>query len=69
MNGQPTWGIGLGAITNPSATLDEIFSYLNNAGDVYKSQVLSASLDSECIFRGTSIKQLVQYALRIFSIV
>ena len=32
MNGQPTWGIGLGAITNPSATLDEIFSYLNNAG-------------------------------------
>ena len=31
MNGQPTWGIGLGAITNPSATLDEIFSYLNNA--------------------------------------
>ena len=25
-------GIGLGAITNPSATLDEIFSYLNNAG-------------------------------------
>jgi hypothetical protein len=31
--------------------------------------VLSASLDSECIFRGTSIKQLVQYALRIFSIV
>ena len=26
MNGQPTWGIGLGAITNPSATLDEIFS-------------------------------------------
>lgn len=31
--------------------------------------VLSASLDSECIFRGTSIKQLVQYALRIFSII
>lgn len=31
MNGQPTWGIGLGAITNPSATLDEIFSYLNKA--------------------------------------
>lgn len=32
MNGQPTWGIGLGAITNPAATLDEIFTYLNNAG-------------------------------------
>ncbi len=25
-------GIGLGAITNPSVTLDEIFSYLNHAG-------------------------------------
>lgn len=32
INGQPTWGIGLGAITNPSATLDEIFAYLNQAG-------------------------------------
>ena len=31
INGQPTWGIGLGAISNPIATLDEIFYYLNHA--------------------------------------
>ncbi len=31
INGLPTWSVGLGAIVNPSATLDEIFSYLNNA--------------------------------------
>ena len=32
MNGQPSWSVGLGEIRNPSATLDEIFSYLQNAG-------------------------------------
>ena len=31
INGQPTWGIGLGAISNPIVTLDEIFYYLNHA--------------------------------------
>ncbi len=31
MNGQPVWGIGLGALANPEITLDEIFTYLNQA--------------------------------------
>ena len=31
INGNPVWGIGLGAYVNPTTTLDEIFSYLNSA--------------------------------------
>lgn len=31
INGQPVWGVGLGALANPEVTLDEIFTYLNNA--------------------------------------
>lgn len=31
INGNPVWGLGIGGITNPSTTLDEIFKYLNNA--------------------------------------
>lgn len=31
MNGTPTWSLGLGVISNPEATLDEIFRYLNSA--------------------------------------
>jgi hypothetical protein len=31
MNGAPTWSVGLGAINNPAVTLDEIFTYLNQA--------------------------------------
>lgn len=31
INGNPVWGIGLGAYVNPSTTLDEIFSYLASA--------------------------------------
>lgn len=31
INGQPTWGLGIGEIQNPEVTLDEIFSYLNSA--------------------------------------
>ena len=31
INGQPVWGMGVGAIQNPSVTLDEIFNYLDNA--------------------------------------
>ena len=31
MNGNPVWGVGLGAYTNPAITLDEIFVYLNTA--------------------------------------
>ena len=31
MNGMPVWSVGLGAINNPSITLDEIFTYLDAA--------------------------------------
>lgn len=31
INGQPSWGLGIGEIKNPEVTLDEIFAYLNNA--------------------------------------
>ena len=31
INGNPVWGIGLGAYVNPSTTLEEIFSYLSTA--------------------------------------
>ena len=31
MNGQPSWTIGVGEIHSPAATLDEIFTYLQNA--------------------------------------
>lgn len=49
INGQPTWGIGLGAITNPSATLDEIFSYLNRA-------------DTPCLVAIDEFQQITRYA-------
>lgn len=31
INNNPSWSLGLGDISNPSVTLDEIFSYLDNA--------------------------------------
>lgn len=31
INGQPSWGLGIGEIKNPEVTLDEIFAYLNQA--------------------------------------
>lgn len=31
INGQPVWGLGIGAIQNPEITLDEIFTYLEAA--------------------------------------
>jgi len=31
MNGMPVWSVGLGTISNPAITLDEIFSYLEQA--------------------------------------
>ena len=31
INGMPAWSIGLGAISNPAVSLDEIFTYLNQA--------------------------------------
>lgn len=48
INGQPTWGMGMGAITNPSATLDEIFSYLNQA-------------DKPCLVAIDEFQQITRY--------
>lgn len=48
INGQPVWGIGLGAITNPSATLNEIFSYLNQA-------------DKPCLVAIDEFQQITKY--------
>lgn len=31
MNGMPSWSVGLGSISNPAISLDEIFTYLNKA--------------------------------------
>lgn len=31
IQGQPVWGVGLGTMTNPDTTLDEIFGYLQQA--------------------------------------
>lgn len=31
INGMPVWSVGLGSIVNPTVTLDEIFTYLNEA--------------------------------------
>jgi len=31
INNMPSWSIGIGNISNPELTLDEIFSYLRNA--------------------------------------
>lgn len=31
INGNPVWGIGLGAYVNPTTTLDEIFNYLSSS--------------------------------------
>lgn len=31
INGQPVWGVGLGTLNNPEITLNEIFTYLNEA--------------------------------------
>lgn len=31
MNGNPAWNVGLGAISNPATSLDEIFTYLDKA--------------------------------------
>ncbi len=49
VNGQPSWGIGLGTIANPAATLDEIFSYLNSA-------------DRPCLIAIDEFQQITKYA-------
>lgn len=48
INGMPTWGLGIGEIKNPEMTLDEIFSYLNNA-------------DKPCLVAIDEFQQIVNY--------
>lgn len=48
MNGNPVWGLGIGNVTNPSATLDEIFKYLNAA-------------DKPCIVAIDEFQKLTEY--------
>ena len=48
VNGVPTWSVGLGAITNPAITLDEIFTYLNNA-------------DKPCLVAIDEFQQITRY--------
>lgn len=48
MNGVPTWSVGLGAISNPSVTLDEIFTYLNQA-------------DKPCLVAIDEFQQITRY--------
>lgn len=48
MNGNPVWGLGLGAISNPSVTLDEIFRYLSAA-------------DKPCLVAIDEFQQITKY--------
>ncbi len=48
MNGVPTWSVGLRAISNPSVTLDEIFTYLNQA-------------DKPCLVAIDEFQQITRY--------
>ena len=48
INGNPVWGIGLGNMENPSATLDEIFHYLEHA-------------DKPCIVAIDEFQQITNY--------
>ena len=48
MNGMPTWSVGLGAINNPSITLDELFTYLNQA-------------DKPCLVAIDEFQQITRY--------
>ena len=48
MNGLPSWSVGLGEITNPAATLDEIFTYLQKA-------------DKPCIVAIDEFQQITKY--------
>jgi len=47
-DGKPIWSIGLGAITNPTITLDEIFAYLDNA-------------DKPCLIAIDEFQQITRY--------
>lgn len=48
MNGMPSWSVGLGAIANPAVTLDEIFTYLNQA-------------DRPCLIAVDEFQQITRY--------
>ena len=48
MNGMPVWSVGLGALNNPSITLDEIFTYLNDA-------------DKPCLVAIDEFQQITRY--------
>ena len=48
INGMPSWSVGLGAITNPAVTLDEIFMYLNQA-------------DKPCLIAIDEFQQITRY--------
>jgi hypothetical protein len=48
MNGMPVWSVGLGAVNNPAVTLDEIFTYLNDA-------------DKPCLVAIDEFQQITRY--------
>ena len=48
MNGMPVWSVGLGTISNPSITLDEIFTFLNGA-------------DKPCLVAIDEFQQIIRY--------
>jgi len=49
INGLPVWGVGLGEISNPSVSLDEIFTYLNQA-------------DKPCLVAIDEFQQITKYS-------
>ena len=49
INGLPVWGIGIGNLVNPEITLDEIFTYLNQA-------------DKPCLVAIDEFQQITNYA-------
>jgi len=48
MTGMPSWSVALGAISNPAVTLDEIFTYLNQA-------------DKPCLVAIDEFQQITRY--------
>ena len=48
INGLPVWGMGLGEIGNPTVTLEEIFTYLNQA-------------DKPCLVAIDEFQQITKY--------
>lgn len=48
INGQPSWGLGIGEVKDPETTLDEIFHYLGNA-------------DKPCIVAIDEFQQITNY--------